>query len=66
MCIFLKNISLYGVRDLLHIVHSPVETKNHLKQLVENGIKDNIVFKLYEDISKTNKTSTNKYDLIFK
>jgi len=62
MYMFLKNISLYGVRDLLNIVNSPVETKNHLKQLVENGIKNKIVVKLYENISKT---STNKYDLKF-
>ncbi|CAI6344354.1 unnamed protein product [Macrosiphum euphorbiae] len=59
MNMFLKNISLYGVQDLLNIVNSPIETKNHLRQLVENGIKDKIVRKLYEEISKTNKTSTN-------
>lgn len=62
---FLKNISLYGVQDLLNIVNSPVETKNHLKQLVENGIKNKVVCKLYEDVSKTNKTPTNKYDIQF-
>jgi len=62
---FLKNISLYGVQDLLHIVNSPIETKIHLKQLVENGIKDKIVSKLYEEISKTNMTSTDKYDMKF-
>jgi len=65
MNMFLKNISLYGVKDLLNIVNSPIETKIHLKQLVENGIKDKIVSKLYEEISKTNKTSTNKYDIKF-
>lgn len=65
MNMFLKNISLYGVQDLLNIVNSPIETKNHLRQLVENGIKDKIVRKLYEEISKTNKTSTNKYDIKF-
>jgi len=59
---FLRNTSLYGVQDLLNIVNSPIETKNHLKQLVENGIKDKIVSKLYEETSKTNITSTNKYD----
>jgi len=62
---FLKNISLYGVQDLLNIVNSPIETKNHLQQLVENGIKDKIVSKLYEEMSKTNTTSTNKYDIKF-
>jgi len=62
---FLKNISLYGVKDLLNIVNSSVETKNHFKQLVENGIKDKVVCKLYEVMSKTNKKSTNKYGLKF-
>jgi len=62
MNMFLKNISLYGVRGLLNIVNSSIETKNHLKQLVENGIKDKTVSKLYEEMPKTNKTSTNKYD----
>lgn len=65
MSMFLKNISLYGVQDLLNIVNSPIKTKIHLKQLVENGIKDKIVSKLYEEISKTNMTSTNKYDMKF-
>jgi hypothetical protein len=59
---FLKNISLYGVQGLLSIVNSSVETKNHLKHLVENGIKDKIVSKLYEQMPKTNTISTNKYD----
>jgi len=62
---FLKNISLYGVQGLLSIVNSSAETKNHLKHLVENGIKDKIVSKLYDEIPKTNKTSTNKYDQKF-
>lgn len=62
---FLKNISLYGVQGLLSIVNSSAETKNHLKQLVENGIKDKIVSRLYEEIPKTNTTSTNKYDQKF-
>jgi len=65
MNMFLKNISLYGVQDLLNIVNSPIETKNHLKQLVENGIKDKIVSKLYEEMSKTNKTYTYKYEIKF-
>lgn len=59
MYMFLKNISLYGVQGLLSIVNSSAETKNHLKQLVENGIKDKIVSRLYEEIPKTNTTSTN-------
>jgi len=59
---FLKNISLYGVQGLLSIVNSSVETKNYLKHLVENGIKDKIVSKLYEQMPKTNTISTNKYD----
>jgi len=62
---FLKNISLYGVQDLLNVVNSSVEKKNQLKQLVENGIKNNIVSRLYEEIPKKNKTSTNKYDRKF-
>lgn len=65
MYMFLKNISLYGVQGLLSIVNSSAETKNHLKHLVENGIKDKIVSKLYDEIPKTNKTSTNKYDQKF-
>ncbi|XP_026815045.1 fatty acid synthase-like isoform X2 [Rhopalosiphum maidis] len=59
MYMFLKNISLYGVQGLLSIVNSSVETKNHLKHLVENGIKDKIVNKLYEQMPKTNTISTN-------
>lgn len=62
MYMFLKNISLYGVQGLLSIVNSSVETKNYLKHLVENGIKDKIVSKLYEQMPKTNTISTNKYD----
>lgn len=59
---FLKNISLYGVQDSLSIVNSSVETKNHLKQLVENGIKNKIVSRLYDEIPKPNTPLTNKYD----
>lgn len=53
MYVFLKSISLYGVNDLLHVVNASVETKNHLKQLIEKGIKDKIVCRLSEETSKT-------------
>lgn len=48
MSMFLKNIAFYGVNDLLYAVNSCVETKNYLKQLVENGIKNKTVSRLYE------------------
>jgi len=58
---FLKNIAFYGVNDLMHLVNSSIETKNHLKQLVENGIKDKTVCHLYEETPKTISTSI-RYD----
>lgn len=57
MSIFLKNVAFYGVNNLLHVVNSSIETKNHLKLLVENGIKDKTVSRLYEETSKTILTS---------
>lgn len=47
MSMFLKNIALYGVNDLLYVVNSDIETKNHLRQLVENGIKNKTVSRLH-------------------
>jgi len=35
------------------MLNSSIETKNHIKQLIENGIKDKTVGRLYE------KTPTN-------
>jgi len=58
---FLKNIAFYGVNDLMYLVNSSIETKNHLKQLVENGIKDKTVCRLYEETPKTISTSI-RYD----
>lgn len=53
MSMFLKNVALYGVKDLLHVINSSVETKHYLKELVESGIKDKIVDRLYEEKRKT-------------
>lgn len=46
MSLFLKNVALYGVKDLLHVINSSAEIKNKLKQLVENGIRDKTVGRL--------------------
>lgn len=54
---FLKNIALYGVNDLFHVMNSDIETKNHLRQLVENGIKDKTVSRLHKGTP-----STSRYD----
>lgn len=52
MSMFLKNITLYGIYDLLNVVNSSIETKNYIKQLVENGIKNKIVSRLYDETTK--------------
>lgn len=52
MALFLKNISIYGVNDFTHVLNSCIETKHLLKQLVENGIKDKIVDRLFEETPK--------------
>lgn len=54
---FLKNIALYGVNNFLHVINSSVEIKNHIWQLVENGIKEKIVSPLYAETPKTVSTS---------
>lgn len=53
MYMFLKNIALYGVNNFLHVLNSSIETRNHLHQLVKNGIKDKIVNLLYEETQNT-------------
>lgn len=52
MYVFLKSISLYGVANLMHLVNSCTETKNHLKLLVENGIRHKTVGRLYKETPK--------------
>ncbi|VVC35574.1 Hypothetical protein CINCED_3A020887 [Cinara cedri] len=53
MYMFLKNITLYGVNNFLHVINSSIETKNHIQKLVENGIKDKIVSPLHNETLKT-------------
>lgn len=43
---------MYGIKDLLNVVNSSIEIKNHLKQLVENGIKDRTVDLVYKENPK--------------
>jgi len=57
---FLKNTTVYCVKNLLNLLNSSNETKNQLKQLVENCIKDKTVSRLYEETSKT------KYEKYFR
>lgn len=49
MSVFLKNVALYGVKDMTHELNSSIETKQLLKQLIENGIRDKIVDRLFEE-----------------
>lgn len=44
---------MYGVNDLMNVMNSSDEAKNHLKQLVENGIKDRTVDRFYEETTKS-------------
>lgn len=52
MSVFLKSVTMYGIYDLLNVVNSSIETKNYLKKLVENGIKNKIVSRLYNETTK--------------
>lgn len=52
MNVFLKCISFHGVNNLLHLVNSCTETKNHLKILVEKGIQHKTVGRLYREVPK--------------
>lgn len=52
MSVFLKSVTIYGIYDLLNVVNSSIETKNYLKKLVENGIKNKIVSRLYNETTK--------------
>ncbi|XP_050431818.1 fatty acid synthase-like [Adelges cooleyi] len=61
MGLFLKNIAMYGAKDLMHVVNSPDEIKTHLKELVNKGIVDGVVCKLNEpssvDLENSNTTT---------
>lgn len=56
--LFLSNVTLYGVNDLLYVVNSSIEIKNHLKQLIENGIKAETVGRLYKKTATSSTPST--------
>uniref|UniRef100_A0A2S2QQD5 Fatty acid synthase n=1 Tax=Sipha flava TaxID=143950 RepID=A0A2S2QQD5_9HEMI len=60
---FLYNVTLYGVNDLLHVLNSSAEMKNHLKHLIENGIKAKTVCRLYDKATITSTSSTNVHSL---
>lgn len=49
---------MFGVSGLLQVVNSSTKIKNELKHLVENGIKNRTVDRLYEEKPKYTSTST--------